>query len=67
MEEAEGFQKLILEFGYTQEQLSKRVGKDRATISNTLRLLKLPEEFQDDLRDGLITAGHARAMLQARD
>ena len=65
LEEAEAYRQLMTEFEYTQEELGRRVGKDRATLSNALRLLKLPEDLQDDLRAGLITAGHARAILMA--
>jgi len=65
IEEAEAFRRLINEFGHTQEELSKQVGKDRATISNQLRLLSLPEDIIEDVRAGLVTAGHARAILAA--
>jgi ParB family chromosome partitioning protein len=63
VEEAEGYQKLLAEFGWTQEDLAGRVGKDRSTIANTLRLLRLPEIIQDDLRAGRLTMGHARALI----
>lgn len=63
MEEAEGYQHLIQSYGYTQEQLAKRMGKDRATIANALRLLKLPEALRDYLVEGKLSAGHARAIL----
>ena len=62
MEEAMSYQALLKDV--TQEELAKRVGKDRATISNTLRLLKLPKEIQDAVSAGHISAGHARAILQ---
>jgi len=65
IEQAEAYQRLLTDFDYTQEELSARVGKDRATVANLLRLLKLPEEVKDDLREGIITAGHARALLMA--
>ena len=65
MEEAEAYRLFLNEFGYTQEELSRRVGKERATVSNALRLLQLPEQFQEDLRAGRLTAGHARAILMA--
>ena len=65
VEEAEAFRRLLTEFEYTQEELSRRVGKDRATVANALRLLNLPETIKDDLRAGRITAGHARALLMA--
>src|SRR5262249_48712455 len=63
MEEAEAYQRLLAEVGWTQEELAQRVGRDRSTIANCLRLLKLPEEIQDDLRSGRLTMGHARALL----
>jgi ParB family transcriptional regulator, chromosome partitioning protein len=63
VDEAEAYRDLIEEFGYTQEQLSRRVGKDRSTISNTLRLLKLPDEILDALARGAISMGHGRALL----
>jgi ParB family chromosome partitioning protein len=63
MEEAEAYQRLLLEFGWTQEELAQRVGRDRSTIANCLRLLKLPENIQADLRSGQLTMGHARALL----
>jgi ParB family transcriptional regulator, chromosome partitioning protein len=63
MEEAEAFQRLMGEFGWTQEELGGRVGKDRSSIANTLRLFKLPVPVQEDLRAGRLTMGHARALL----
>ncbi len=63
VDEAEAYRDLIEEFGYTQEELSRRVGKDRSTISNQLRLLKLPEEILDALARGAVTMGHGRALL----
>jgi ParB family chromosome partitioning protein len=63
MEEAEAYQRLLAEFGWTQEELAQRVGKDRSSIANCLRLLKLPEVIQSDLRSGRLTMGHARALL----
>lgn len=63
MEEAEAYQRLLSEFGWTQEELAQRVGRDRSTIANCLRLLKLPEGIQADLRSGQLTMGHARALL----
>ncbi len=65
IEEAEAYQRLLAEYEYTQEELSKRVGKDRATVSNAMRLLKLPEDMREDISAGRITAGHARAILMA--
>ncbi len=63
IEEAQGYRQLHDEFGLSQEQVGKKVGKDRSTIANMLRLLKLPREIQDDIRLGKLTAGHARALL----
>ena len=63
MEEAEAYQRLLAEFNWTQEELAERVGKDRSSIANCLRLLKLPEPIQADLRAGRLTMGHARALL----
>ena len=63
MEEAEAYERLLAEFGWTQEELAARVGKDRSSIANCLRLLKLPTIIQEDLRGGRLTMGHARALL----
>ena len=63
IEEALGFTRLMNEFQYTQEQVAEKIGKDRSTIANTIRLLKLPIEVQSALRQGKITQGHARAIL----
>src|SRR6185369_1264098 len=63
MEEAEAYDKLLARFGWTQEELSQRVGKERSSIANALRLLRLPPPIQDDLRAGRLTMGHARALL----
>ena len=63
IEEAEAYQKLLAQFNWTQEELSQKIGKDRSTIANGLRLLRLPEAIQDDLRAGRLTMGHARAFL----
>src|SRR5438309_1656257 len=62
-EAAQAYQKLLAEFAWTQEELAQRIGKDRTSIANSLRLLRLPEEIQADLRSGRLTMGHARALL----
>jgi ParB family chromosome partitioning protein len=67
IEEAEGYQKLILDFGHTQETLSKAVGKSRSHIANIVRLLQLPEDVRAMVNDGTLSFGHARALLQAED
>ena len=63
IEESSAYQELVEKFHFTQEALSKRVGKDRSTIANFLRLLKLPAIIQQDLIDGRLTAGHARVLV----
>ena len=63
LEEAEAYQTLINKFGLSQEELSSRVGKDRSTIANTIRLLKLPREIRSALINKTISAGHARSIL----
>jgi ParB family chromosome partitioning protein len=63
IEEAAGYQRLISDLGYTQESLAARVGKDRTTITNSLRLLRLPEEVRDLVVGGRVSMGHARALL----
>ena len=63
MELARGYQRLIDQHHYTQDQLARRIGKSRATIANTLRLLGLPDPVRDALEQGLIAEGHARALL----
>jgi ParB family transcriptional regulator, chromosome partitioning protein len=63
LEEADAYSMLIDKFGMSQEELSVRVGKDRSTIANTIRLLKLPLDVKHALRNKKITAGHARSLL----
>jgi ParB family chromosome partitioning protein len=63
IEEAEAYQRLSSEFGYTQEQLALRVGKDRATVANALRLLKLPQKVRNLVAGDELQMGHARALL----
>lgn len=63
LEEARGYKQLIKERSLTQDEVSKLVSKSRSAVTNTLRLLDLPEEVQQFVEDGLITAGHARAIL----
>lgn len=63
IETADAFNRLIKEFDLTQEELSEKVGKDRATVANYLRLLKLPDEIKTLLYNGALSMGHARALL----
>jgi len=63
VEEAEVYRRLVEEFGLTQEEIASRVGKDRASVANTLRLLKLPPRIREDLIGGRLSAGHGRALL----
>jgi len=63
IEEAEAYRRLLEEFELSQEDVAARVGKSRSTVSNALRLLKLPMEVQDLLREGRLSAGHVRPML----
>ena len=67
LEEAGAYQQLIEDFGLTHEQLSTRIGKSRAAITNTLRLFQLPPAVQKMLSEGQLTAGHARALLGTPD
>jgi ParB family transcriptional regulator, chromosome partitioning protein len=67
IEEAQGFQALIDRFGRTQEEIAEAVGKSRPHIANMLRLLKLPDDIQEMVRDGRLSSGHARAILTAPD
>ncbi len=67
LEEAEGYKRLIDEFKHTQEALAKAVGKSRSHIANSLRLLTLPDAVKLHLQDGNLSAGHARALVTAKD
>jgi ParB family chromosome partitioning protein len=67
LEEARGYQRLAKEFSLSQEQLAQKVGKDRSTVANSLRLLSLPPEVQAMVEDAKLSAGHARAVLMADD
>ncbi|HUJ02071.1 MAG TPA: ParB/RepB/Spo0J family partition protein [Rhizomicrobium sp.] len=67
IEEAGAYQELIDKFGYTQDRLSQEVGKSRSHVANTLRLLKLPETVKVLIRDGKLTAGHARTLIGLAD
>jgi ParB family chromosome partitioning protein len=67
MEEAQAYERLIADFGMTQDEVARRVGKNRATIANMLRLLRLPPEVQQWLRENRITTGHAKALLSLSD
>jgi ParB family chromosome partitioning protein len=67
LEEALGYQQLIAEFGYSQVALADVIGKSRPHVANTLRLLKLPQSVLDFIRDGRLSAGHARALVNADD
>jgi len=67
IEEALGYDNLVKKFGYSQETLSKILGKSRSHIANTLRLAGLPEEIKKMISDGLLTAGHARCLVNVPD
>lgn len=67
IELALSYQRLIEECRFTQDQMAERLGKNRATVANTLRLLKLPAKVQHDLKVGLISSGHAKAILGVDD
>ncbi|MGL5720235.1 MAG: ParB/RepB/Spo0J family partition protein [Alphaproteobacteria bacterium] len=67
LEEAAGYLKLINEFSYTQEMLSKKIGKSRSHIANSLRLLSLPKEIQELLQSQNISTGHAKCLIGAED
>jgi ParB family transcriptional regulator, chromosome partitioning protein len=63
IDEAEGYERLISQFGLTQESVGQSIGKSRSHVSNMLRLLNLPAPVKEALRNGIISAGHARALL----
>lgn len=63
IEEARGFQQLLKDFGLSQEELARQVGKSRSALANSLRLLNLPEDIQADIQTGVLTAGHGRAIM----
>jgi len=67
IEEAQAYRNLIDKFSYTQDETAKRVGKQRSTITNMLRLLKLPEHIQEDIVNGILTEGHGRALIKLVD
>jgi ParB family transcriptional regulator, chromosome partitioning protein len=67
VEEAEAYEVLVREHGLTQEKVAERVGKERSTVANALRLLKLPVAVRDFVRDGQLEMGHARALLSLED
>jgi ParB family chromosome partitioning protein len=67
IEEAKAYHRLSAEFALTQEQIGQKVGKDRATIANAIRLLSLPQEIQQYLLEGKLQAGHARAILMLKE
>ncbi len=67
IEEAEGFRRLSTDFGFTQDALANVVGKSRSHVANTVRLLNLPEQVQAAVRNGQLSAGHARALLTHPD
>ncbi|MEL7171431.1 MAG: ParB/RepB/Spo0J family partition protein [Pseudomonadota bacterium] len=67
LEEAEGYAQLVERFGYTQEALARVIGKSRSHLANTMRLNAVPEPVKQHLRNGSLSAGHARALLAAAD
>ena len=67
IEEADAYNRLIEKFGYTQEETAKKVGKNRSTITNMLRLLNLPSFIKDDIISGTLSEGHARSLLRLND
>jgi len=67
LEEASAYQQLLADFGITQDELASKIGRSRPQVTNTLRLLRLPEAIQRRVASGVLTAGHARAILSAGD
>ncbi len=67
IEEAQGYKQLMEEFGHTQEQTAKALGKSRSHVANTIRLMTLPSKVIDMLREGRLSAGHARTLITAAD
>jgi len=67
MEEAEAYHRLTSEFGFTQEDIARYVGKSRPAVANALRLRNLPQEIRDSLKDGTLTTGHAKVLLSAEN
>ena len=67
IEEAQAYEKLVVEFGLTQEEVARRVGKNRVTITNMLRLLRLPPEVQQWIGENRLSTGHAKALLSLSD
>ncbi len=67
IEEAMAYRSLIEDYGMTQEELSRQIGKSRSAVANTLRLLELPDEVMAQVKEGTISAGHARALLALRN
>jgi ParB family chromosome partitioning protein len=67
IESARGYKRLQGDFGYTQEEISTKIGKNRSTVANALRLLRLPEKLQDLVQEGRLSTGHAKALLALDD
>lgn len=67
IEEAKSYHKLIEEFGWTQEEISRNIGKSRVEVANTLRLLKLPEQIKQDLIEGRLSKAHGRTLLSIEE
>jgi ParB family chromosome partitioning protein len=67
IEIAAAYQKMIQEFGYTQQEVANKVGKDRASVANYLRLLKLPDDVQEQISNNQLSMGHARALIPIED